>query len=713
MATGSAPVFLRDTNGRRFSIDPSEVDAAVETGEFRLETAEETKAKELEAKFGDSEGTAAAAGAARGLTFGLSDQLLTKTGMVEPETLRGLREVNPTASTFGEVGGSILGLAVPGGLVAKGALVGGRAVFGAGAAARVAAGTAQGLFEGGLLGAGHAVSEAALGDTELRGEQVLASVAQGALLGGGVGLGVGLVGAGIRAAGKKLNPFAAGKEAEAAEKARAMAEAAHAKKEASALGAYRSKVQEASRDIEVLQARQAYSPEAEAAKRSALGSSEVRAVNDQVLINKAISAPQRAAEMLGKKAEYEALKEGADAAITEGAESILSGAEFKNQLLTRVKRYGPPTAVSAAGAIGIALGGPVGAAVAMGGALAGAGMRPAIRSWLNFATKYPAVPKAFWGAVKRITEEAPEKLGPYSSILSSAIAGGPKETFVTHAALALADPGYREAMASLGFKDETPEESELAIRRASSLGDLDAVATREEVHADSAVGGFLGLSKPGAYASGLPLGSGRKARVENFNERLAHLSRLSSAGPKAAEVLGLGPDFADAAPATYAQAVAAMGRAVNFLLEKAPKSPTPETMPALSSGWEPTDVQLASFERYLRAVESPRSVLEDMQRGTVTREAVEAIRAVYPKFAEHIQKRLTERMAGVQERLSYRQRLQLSTLFGVPMDRALSPHVVAALQAKPEAKPSGPVGASGPSPLLTDAQRLESRGVAR
>lgn len=58
----------------------------------------------LEEEYGSSPIKAAAAGAARGLTFGISDQVLTKTGAVRPQQLRELENRNIEASLIGEIG---------------------------------------------------------------------------------------------------------------------------------------------------------------------------------------------------------------------------------------------------------------------------------------------------------------------------------------------------------------------------------------------------------------------------------------------------------------------------------------------------------------------------------------------------------------------------------------------------------------------------------
>jgi hypothetical protein len=145
---------------------------------------------------------AAVAGAGRAFTFGGSDQLLTATGAVAPETLKGLQEVNPAASVAGEVVGTVAGLVTPVGPVA-GATRLGRGVeaamlakAAASAAERTAvkritakatATAAGGAAEGALYGTGQLLSEEALGDAELNAQNLLAAAGTGAALGGLVG----------------------------------------------------------------------------------------------------------------------------------------------------------------------------------------------------------------------------------------------------------------------------------------------------------------------------------------------------------------------------------------------------------------------------------------------------------------------------------------------------------------------------------------------
>ena len=180
--------------------------------------------------YGNSEIRAGLEGAARGATFGLSDQLLTYYG-AEPEGLRGREEQNPVASTVGELTGIGVPLLLSGGSSAAatgaravGALPlaaqsAGRAVEGAvasrlagaavkeglaGAIARTVPKVAGSAVEGAFYGAGSAISEDALGKHELTAEHLLASAGLGALIGGAASGAISLAGEGTTASRKAL-----------------------------------------------------------------------------------------------------------------------------------------------------------------------------------------------------------------------------------------------------------------------------------------------------------------------------------------------------------------------------------------------------------------------------------------------------------------------------------------------------------------------------
>lgn len=219
---------LVNPNGKLVGVPVDQVNAAMRNG-YREETDEEYRSRWLRDTYGGTGGeiAAGAAGAARGLTFGLSDQLLTKANIVDPEVLRTLEQQNPASSTVGEIAGAVLPSVVSGGTSAAAsgaraigtlprlAASAGKAVeskVSLGLAKRLgglmaapkdgilgvrgigerimrnaAAKAAGGATEGALYGAGQAISEDAIGDAETTAERVIAHVGMGALLGGAAG----------------------------------------------------------------------------------------------------------------------------------------------------------------------------------------------------------------------------------------------------------------------------------------------------------------------------------------------------------------------------------------------------------------------------------------------------------------------------------------------------------------------------------------------
>lgn len=193
---------------------------------------------------------AAGAGVARGLTLGLSDLALTKSGLASPETLAEQKEYAPIASGVGELAGAIAPAVLTGG---AGAVAGGAAktagksalrtaleVSPAGLATRagvaVERGIAEGLgaeaasgfgrqllartaaegagsaVQGSFFGLGSTISEDALGDPNVVGPSAAAQIGLASLMGFGLGAAGGALGAALpraigavdEAVGKKL-----------------------------------------------------------------------------------------------------------------------------------------------------------------------------------------------------------------------------------------------------------------------------------------------------------------------------------------------------------------------------------------------------------------------------------------------------------------------------------------------------------------------------
>lgn len=137
-----------------------------------------------------------------------------------------------------------------------------------------------------------------------------------------------------------------------------------------------------------------------------------------------------------------------------------------------------------------------------------------------------------------------------------------------------------------------------------------------------------------------------------------------------------------AAPQTDSVVKVRLHSAIAFLDAVMPRESASNSVFAhMRRKWNPSTQQLSKFERYLKAVEQPLSVLEDLESGKINREGVEAIKNVYPNLYQRIQEKVMERISQDPESLTYQKRLQLGILLDIPTDTALVPENIQALQA--------------------------------
>jgi hypothetical protein len=207
-------IEVTSPDGERGTIDSLEAPDAFKKG-FKFVPPDVVKDELLQQEYGEGIGNelkAAGLATARGLTFGGSDQLLEKTGLVSQEALRELKERNPVASFAGEVVGTVGPALASGGtsLLAKGAAKSLPALAmkvsekAGGAVAKSLAKESTSKIvqnavkmgvgsavEGSLYGAGQLVSEEALGSADFNAESVIATVGLNTVLGGGLGVALG------------------------------------------------------------------------------------------------------------------------------------------------------------------------------------------------------------------------------------------------------------------------------------------------------------------------------------------------------------------------------------------------------------------------------------------------------------------------------------------------------------------------------------------
>lgn len=121
--------------------------------------------------------------------------------------------------------------------------------------------------------------------------------------------------------------------------------------------------------------------------------------------------------------------------------------------------------------------------------------------------------------------------------------------------------------------------------------------------------------------------------------------------------------------------VASQVRRIEFLASKLPA----EQASLLGAPKKPSAAEVSKFARYVRAVEDPHSVMEDLAALRLTKEAAEALRTVYPNDHAALTENILSRLPA--KKLSYRAKQQLSIFFGAPLEYSHSPEFRAAMQA--------------------------------
>ena len=119
-------------------------------------------------------------------------------------------------------------------------------------------------------------------------------------------------------------------------------------------------------------------------------------------------------------------------------------------------------------------------------------------------------------------------------------------------------------------------------------------------------------------------------------------------------------------------------RRIQFLQGVLPRNPTGAAFGP--DRWSASNTEIDKFSRILAAAENPLSLLDDMQSGRLTQEAVDTVKALYPEIYQSIQMEIIENIDEIRANVAYEGRLQLGILFQVPADAVLRPALIQGLQ---------------------------------
>jgi hypothetical protein len=296
---------------------------------------------------------------------------------------------------------------------------------------------------------------------------------------------------------------------------------------------------------------------------------------------------------------------------------------------------------------------------------------------------------------------------------AGSLVGGPIGAMAGGAVAGLASKMFRARFDALAAD---------ALLRASQLGAARQLTGAVDAQIESGVRGFLagtGSGGKGEFAAALPQGAkaGQVTRTEfeKLTQQVANAAAARKSSPgfaeqEASKKLGA---FAAAAPNVTAILANRHAAAVDFLSASMPRARVDESAMYVPSSL-PSPKTLSPEElRWVRrheATTDPMGVIRDMQKGRVTHDQIDALKAVYPSLYRQVKTRMIESVQGHGKAVSVEQATQLGILLGEPTHFMLRPEYLAAMQASkgaavPVAQAEGPAAAGprGKPDFATDA----------
>lgn len=113
-------------------------------------------------------------------------------------------------------------------------------------------------------------------------------------------------------------------------------------------------------------------------------------------------------------------------------------------------------------------------------------------------------------------------------------------------------------------------------------------------------------------------------------------------------------------------------RSLQFAYDKMPKDPR-AAMTFGKSRWEPDELAIHKWSRYLHAMANPMSVVDGVVDGSITPQGAETLRTLYPDTFSKVQQAIFENADVLSEKLSYDQKIRVSILMDQPIDSVMEP----------------------------------------
>lgn len=679
-----------------------------------------------EEEYGNRPIAAGLAGAARGASFGLSDVALTKSGLVDPSTLRELEERNKAASLVGEAAGIVGPLLTPAGLLGagvKGAATAAKAVesISAKALQRIIADTgkkklateiiaksipkaAGSAVEGAFYGVGDLISEEALGRADINAESLVASAGTGALFGGTIG--------GVLGTASALSPVIknnkvvdfvvekvkpkntaisawelAGKSASDIQKLKSknlsiydnLVPYIQDRKLLNILDSTDDLISKVTDDIEKLGSEigetlnkidTTVAPELMPTKHQ-LGKSIVNRLED--LKVELASTPLEESQSIIRRIDKDINNINKNFTNAKGS---LTGTELQNLKVQFQKQAN----WARKGQLPVAEQIARESSRALRDELLNLAERATVAD-INLATTLKQQNLNYGTAqefLKSLENKNIKEAGKSLLSLKEGILGGigasisPELGAATIAAKKFLESDFKRKLMIM-------TDIESGIQKVSK-----AITNSSNKFIDKYSPTVVPATTSALMASDIAKKDNKKpkTKVEALNNIIDNLEALKSNPTKLVDDIALHTQsISSAAPNTAAQTSFVLNQAVDFLASKAPKRAEKPGMVQLARKLLlPSTQELSKFERYLNAVERPIETIKSLESGTFSTEAAEALKAVYPGLYGNLQQEVLKKAQDNADKLTYNQRLQLGILLDIPADSSLSPDLLLNLQ---------------------------------
>jgi hypothetical protein len=285
----------------------------------------------------------------------------------------------------------------------------------------------------------------------------------------------------------------------------------------------------------------------------------------------------------------------------------------------------------------------------------------------------------------------------------AAFAGGSQHDSSTGTALGVVGLLGNKAMRSHGNQIAA-----VLLNKASRLQILQRAAETTDAAITSGVKGFLGGKVATTSDREQPKVS--HAVITALREAVRDPQALTA---RIAETLG-GRGLTEAAPNVAQSAATTAMRIAAYLRDKAPKDPAPTGVSFIREPPRPgSTTEQARFAQAVEVANDPMTVVHDMQKGRLSREKVEALRACYPQLYQQLRGEIASQAADMRPKLSQQQEIALSVLFEEPVSAMMQPKTIRSLNDlfAQGADPSQTAQAGQPTQPTQPGRGLQRRGT--